>query len=359
LAAGAGLAGLFANLSVTKLSGLAYSSVERLIFDLFMKRTIFTLATAVGVLAGAHAVLAGPFNSKDVAADPALLVHIDFDALRSSSVGKSILSEPEVQDKLAAVGAIFDFDLRKQLHGVTVYTTEQHPKDGALIVYADFDPDRLVTLAKGMDGYRSETNGSHVIHSWVDAKKKAGGGRVCGAISGHRVVFGQDETHLADALNVIDGKSPSFAGKNAFGENSAGESVLAQGLLLKFDFDNGDQNAAILKMSKSVRLKVSEAANNMTAAVRFEAADAETGQKIANIAQGLLALLQLQTSDPNATKLANAIMIKQDGVNVGLTLSVPSSEIINAVKEGQKKAEEKAEAKEAKAEAAKDPSDNK
>jgi hypothetical protein len=168
------------------------------------------------VFAGAPTVFAAPFNPKDVAADPALLLHVDCDALKASSVGQSILSEPEIQDKLAAVGAIFDFDLRKQLHGLTVYTTEEHPKDGALIVYADFDPDRLITLAKAAEGFQTTTNGSHVIYSWLDDKKKAKDGerpRVCGAILGHRVIFGQDETHLADALDVIDGKAPNFSGK--------------------------------------------------------------------------------------------------------------------------------------------------
>ena len=142
-------------------------------------------------------------------------------------VGQSILSEPEVQDKLAAVGAIFDFDFRKQLHGLTVYTTEEHPKDGALIVYADFDPNRLITLAKAMDGFQTTTNGSHVIYSWLDDKKKAKNGgepRVCGAILGSRVIFGQDETHLADALDVIEGKTPSFSGKGVPGQPMANPS---------------------------------------------------------------------------------------------------------------------------------------
>jgi hypothetical protein len=309
-----------------------------------MKRPFLSLATAATVFAGAPMVFAGPFNPKDVAADPALLLHVDCDALRGSSVGQSILSEQEVQDKLAAVGAIFDFDLRKQLHGLTVYTTEEHPKDGALIVYADFDPNRLITLAKAAEGFQTVTNGSHVIYSWLDDKKKAKGGgppRVCGAIMGNRVVFGQNETHLAEALDVLDGKTPSFSGKQGLPEAAAGESILVEGAMLKFDFDSDDQNAAVFKMSKSVRLKLSELANNMTAVVRFEAVDAETANKIGDIAQGLLALLKLQKSDANLLKLANAIVIKQDGPTVGLTLSVPSSELIDAIKEGQKKAEEK------------------
>ena len=303
------------------------------------------LATAAALLVGAPVGFAAPFNPTDVAADPAVLFAVDCDALRASSVGRSILSEPEVQDKLAAVGAIFDFDLRKQLHGLTVYTTEAHPKDGVLIIYADFDADRVITLAKALDGFQSTTNGSKVIYSWLDDKKKAKDGetpRMCGAILGHRVIIGQNSAHLADALEVIDGHAPTLSGAKGLQGAESGESILAQGELLKFDFEGDDQKAAIFKMSKSVRVKLSEVANNMTANVRLEAADADTAANMGNIAQGLLAVLRMQKSDANALKLANAIVIKQDGNTVGLTLSEPSSDLITMIKEGQKKAEEKA-----------------
>src|SRR5208337_4499468 len=171
------------------------------------------------------------------------------------------------------------------------------------------------------EGFQSATNGSHVIYSWLDDKKKAKDGerpRVCGAILGHRVIFGQNDAHLAEALEVMDGNGPALSGRKGLPEPEPGESILAQGELLKFDVDSDDQKAAILKMSKSVRVKLSEAANNMTATVRAEALDADTATNIANIAQGLLSILRLQKADANALKLANAIVIKQDGATVGL-----------------------------------------
>jgi hypothetical protein len=312
-----------------------------------MKRTVLNFAIVAVAFAGAPIVFASPFNPKDVAADPALLLHVDCDAIRTSSIGKAILSEPDVKKQLAAVGAFLDFDVSTQLHGLTVYTTEAHPKDGALIVYADFDPKRLLTLAQATEGFQGVTNGSHVIYSWLDHKKKAKEGerpRVFGAIESHCVVFGQEESHLAEALAVMDGTAPSFSGKQ-LPEAEAGESILLEGVLLKFDFDDANAQAAIFKMSKSVRLKLSEVASNMTAHVRFEAADTNSATQIASIAQGLLALLKLQTSDPDATKLANALAIKQDGPAVGLTISVPSSELTSdlddLIKEGEQKAEQR------------------
>jgi hypothetical protein len=306
-----------------------------------MKRHLIILATAAAAFASAAPGLAAPLDRKDVAADPALLFHLDCDALRNSAVGQSILNGPEVQDKLAALGALIDFDLRKQLHGLTVYTTMGHPKDGALILYADFDPNRLITLAKGAENFQCVTNGAHVIYSWVDEKKKGRGGappRVYGALLGHRVVFGQEQSHLAAALDVIEGSAPNFSGNKALPDPAAGESPLIQGIILKFDFDSPDPNAAIFKMSKSARLQLSEMGSNLAVAVHFEAANEETATQIGAIAQGVVALLKLQQADANALKLANAIVVKQDGPTVGLTLSLPSSEVIDMIKDGQAKA---------------------
>jgi hypothetical protein len=322
-----------------------------------MKQTVLPLATATALLAGLPLLCAAPFNPKDVAANPALLVHVDCDAINASTIGKSILSQASLQDKLAALGAIIDFDLRTQLHGLTVYTTEEHPKDGALIVYADFDPKRLITLAKAADDFHCVTNGEHVIYSWRDDKKKARDGdqpRVCGAIVGHRVVFGQDESHLASALDVIDGTAPNFSGKKGLPPAGAGESILLQGELLKFDFDDADGKAAIFKKAKAVRVKLSEGADKVTAAVHLEAADDTTASEINAIAQGLLAVVKLQMPDADAAKLANDIVIKQDGSVVGVSISESSSELSDDVAKMIKKGEEKAEEKEAKKKAQSD-----
>ena len=107
-------------------------------------------------------------------------------------------------------------------------------------------------------------------------------------------------------------------------------------------FDSTDPNAAIFKMSKSVRIQLTEAADTMKAAIHFEAGDADTATQIGAIAQGLVAMLKLQKSDPNASKLANGIVVKQDGPVVACTISLPSSQLIDMIKEGQRKAASKA-----------------
>ncbi len=303
-----------------------------------MKRTVFSLALAFSLLAVGFNAPAAPFDPKDVASDPAILFHLDFDALSGSSIGKEILADPLVQKKLSVVAALFSFDFRSQAHGLTIYTREDHPKDGVLIVYADFDPNRLTALAQAADGSESSTNGSHVIYSWINKKKDGDDERVYGAIVGHRVLFGQKESDLIEGLNVIDGKASCLTAKDAFPPPDPGESVIVQGVVLKFPIDSADQNAAIFKMSKSVRLKLSETGDNIVANLNLEAADTNTATQINAIAQGLLAVLKLQKTNADVLELANAVGIKQNGCSVAVALSMPAAELSDKVKAKEKAA---------------------
>ncbi|HEY3912955.1 MAG TPA: hypothetical protein VGN61_00600 [Verrucomicrobiae bacterium] len=303
-----------------------------------MKRIFLIPAIAFGVLAAN----AAPLKRADVAADPSMLVHIDFDGLRATSVGKAILtqlSQPDVDTKLSAIKGIFSFDPRTQLHGVTLYTKGKTAEGGVLIVYADFDSNRVLNLGMLAPGFHTITNGSHVIYSWIDEKKKDKGDdddgppHIYAAIRDNRVILGKSESWLISELNVLDGSEPSLAADNsssALGE--AGNGVFVQAVVRKFDFGGDSPNAAIFKMSKLARLEVGEKDDQLSATLKLTAADNDTATQISAIAQGLLALLKLQKGNPDATKLVNALSLRQDGANVIATASIPSQEAADLIK---------------------------
>jgi hypothetical protein len=291
-----------------------------------------------------------PLQRGDVPADPAVVAHLDFDGFWKTAVGKAIVArmdEPDAANKLAALQAIFSFDLRTQVHGLTFFSAAPAAQDGVLVLYADFESNRLITLAKAVTDYHCITNGSHLIHAWVDEKKRAereGKGLCYGAIQGKRVIFGQSESAVAGELDVLDGKAPSLAKADWLPESGAeAEGHFLKGMVRKFDFASKDPNSAILKMSKMVRFQVGEARNQLGATVNFEANDANTAAQIAAVAEGLIALGKLQQGNPGALKLANSVSIKQDGANVIATLSMPEADAVELIKSaGAEKARDNA-----------------
>jgi hypothetical protein len=306
-----------------------------------MKKQIL-LITAVTV--GCWTAWSAPLQRADVAANPDAVAHLDLDGFRATIIGKAVTAQmdvPDISSKLAAFQAIFGFDPRTQVHGLTFYTTSQTPGDGVVILYGDFESNRLITLAKAASDYECITNGTHLIHTWIEEKKKRDGeskGRLYAAIQGNRVLFGKSESAIAGALDVLDGKAPTLAGGNSLPEmgaaSSAGKGSFLQGTVNNFDFASKDPNSAILKMSKVVRFHVGEAQDQLRATVNFEARDDDTATQIASVAQGLIALGKLQQKNPGALKLANAASIKQDGATVTATLSIPEDDAVDLIKAG-------------------------
>ena len=244
--------------------------------NFMMKRIFLIPVIALSVLAAN----AAPLKRADVAADPSVLVHIDFDGLRATSIGKAILaqlSQPDVDTKLSAIKGIFSFDPRTQLHGATLCTAGKTTQGGVLIVYADFDSNRVLNLGMLAPGFHSITNGNHVIYSWIDEKKKGkeddedGPPHIFAAIRDNRIILGKSESWLISELNVLDGTEPSMAGDNSTpGLSEAGNGVFVQAVVRRFDFGGDSPNAAIFKMSKLARLEVGERNNNLTATLEID-----------------------------------------------------------------------------------------
>jgi hypothetical protein len=281
-----------------------------------------------------------------------LVLHVDCDNLRTSGIGQWLLSEldkPEAQAKFAALQMMFNFDPRKQLHGLTLYSSGKTPEDGVLLVYADFDADRLTTLAKAAKEYQSTTYKQHVIHNWLDDKKKAKNGvkpRVFASIQGgHIVVFGQQEARVALALDVLDRAAPNLAGNSLFpqlGVNGSGSIV--QAAARKLELPDSDPNAALFRLSKMARLQVSEGQGQLRATLNLEASDDEVAKQMATVGQGLVALMKLQKDNPGSAKLAEALSLKQDGASVVVSLTIPTAEAIEIAKaDAARKAQKQAE----------------
>ena len=146
-----------------------------------------------------------------------------------------------------------------------------------LLVYADFEPDRLVTLAKAAKDYQSTTYKQHVIHNWIDDKKKAKDGvkpRVYAAIQGGRiVVFAQQEARVAQALDVLDRAAPNLAGSGgvrATGRQRQHE-LHPGGGPQDWIFPTRTPNAAMFRLAKAARLQVGEAQGQLKATLNLEA----------------------------------------------------------------------------------------
>jgi hypothetical protein len=311
-----------------------------------MKKTLPTRILLGAFLAATVATThAAPLQRADVINEPHWVLHVDADALRPTAIGQFLLTElekPEAQKKFAAFQAIFSFDPRKELHGVTLYGASKAEEDGVLLIHADFDAARLTTLAEGAKDHKSSTHRQHTIHNWIDEKKAEKKGvkpRTYAAIHGKVVILGQKESRVAEALDVLDRAKPNLETNPQFGKLGDGAAFI-QGAARKLELPENDPNAAVFKQAKSVMLKVNENQGKLEAALTLEANSEAVAKNLEAIGRGLIALLSLQREKPEAQKLAKSLSVQQAGATVVVQLSLPSGDVIELLKvaEAKKKA---------------------
>jgi hypothetical protein len=317
-----------------------------------MKTGYFKLGSvALTVLSLGAGAFAAPLQRADVPANAALVVHVDCDAFRSTAVGQYVLGEmakPENKAKLSVLQSLVGVDIATQLHGLTLYNSGNSgadAKDGVLIVYADFDADKLSNLAQVAKDPQSTKHHGITIRSWTDEKKSEDGNekRIYGAIKGNRVILGRQESTVASALDVLDGGA-SLAGSRNFPQLGAADSPkCVQAAAHHFDLPGGDAHAALMKLAQGMRLDIGESEGKVKATLALEAKDDDVAQQMYAVAQGLLALGKLQNK-PETAKLVNALSVKQDNTWVVANLNVDADDVVEAIKaKAAQKAEKKME----------------
>jgi len=298
-----------------------------------MNRILLTLCT-VCLCAGGLTARAAALQRADVIANPGWLLHLDCDALRPTAAGRFILSQmdqPEVKARLAALQIIVGFDLHTNVHGVTLYGDTPAPRDAVLIIYGDFDPDRLTLLAKAANQYQSSTYNGRVIHSWVNTNRQhqvADGSRVYAAIAAGKVVTGRNLDKIDQALDAIDGGASSLAASHAFpGLGLPGNGHFIEAAARKMDSTIAAPAAAIWQLSKALQLVVGETNQQFQCALTLDANDADAAGQMFSIAQGLVAVMKMQSNNRDAVQLANALDITQNGSQILGRLVLPASDV--------------------------------
>lgn len=286
----------------------------------------------------AVAAQAGPIPRNQISADANWYLHADIDQFKQTQLGKYVLEQlakPEAKEKLDAFKTIFGFDMTTSLHGLTIYGPGNKPEEGVLLVTADFDADRLTTLAKGAKEYTGTPHGKYTIHSWIDDSKKQ---RSYGAIANGVVIFSQKADRVGAVLDVIDGSKPNLnsvpdAAKLGVTEKSA----VLLGAARQANVPGDNPVANMLKNVNSLALSAMENGTQLQTELRLTTGNDESARQIVSINQGLIALLAMQSDKPEVVKLSQALSVAQSNNAVNIALKLPVADTIKMIQDAEAK----------------------
>lgn len=274
-----------------------------------------------------------PLQAADVPHEPAWVLHLDLDAFRQTTLGQHFLAELEKEDhrkKLTAFQAMFRFDPRTALHGLTLYNVSKAQEDGVLLVYADVDATQLTALAQGANDHQTLAHGSHTIHHWVDDKRPRtpeGPARTYAAIYQSRIVlFGQRPERLIQALDILDRKQPNLT-TNTRLASAVPQNAFLVGVARGGALPGNDPQAAVFRQSHLVTLSLTEITQQLRGRLTLETVSEEVATQVENVVRGLIGLLALQQK-PEVQKFVRALSVERSQSRVSLDLTLPVQELI-------------------------------
>ncbi|MCE5184762.1 MAG: DUF4315 family protein [Planctomycetaceae bacterium] len=279
---------------------------------------------------------AAPLDHRQVPADSAWVVHVDFERFHQTRIGELVTAQitEKHKEKIDALAQLLGSNVLTDLTSLTLYGPDGHEENAVSLVKGRFDKDKLVAFLKLNSAYSESVYEGKTLYSWVDEHRRK---NQVGAFAADNVIaISQTSSALQAALDVLAQKGKSLADKEqprlyTLSQAPEGSFVVAaaEGLSRL----GGPEHAAILNNSNFLVFITSEQDARLKARLQLESQTEESALQIEQIVRGMLAFVTLQLNDqPQMQKLVQSCIITRDGANLTFDLTVASQDFFALVK---------------------------
>jgi len=312
---------------------------------------------AAMVLGLVSTAAAAPLEVKQVSAEAKQVVHVDVDAMRNSLLVQRAYDAvtqrwPDAQSRFDDVTDLVNhlgIELERDLHGVTFYSLEVGKPEGVLLVDAVVDQQALLEKADQAPDHEKTTYGKYELHSWTDAKGKRHEHPMVGTLARPSLlVFAPTVDQVKAALDVLDGKSPSLAGKESPLTAKVPEGTMLLVRVVGLAGAHLPWKSPVVTECESLSLLIGENDGKVSLAGKLAAKTKETADQIKAIVDGGRATAELRAAnDAEVVKLLKAVKVELADTTMSVELSAPVDDVWTlaekaatvAAKRAKKKAE--------------------
>jgi hypothetical protein len=296
-----------------------------------MRSLIKTLAVLAIVTASSAAVRGSPFDSRQVPSDTQWVIHVDFDALRSSKTWAMYTPALEVNPQYQTFKAMLKIwagiDFPNGVHDVTIYALTIKPvNDGVVLVHATMDHEKILVQFKSDSGNTVEHHGDHDYYIWNQHDKP-----VCGAFASQDLAVVAKPDLLDHALATLDGKNPPLAASSNLNDGAKPGILfyLASGSLA-----SARPSAPILKHVTSGWLSIGEETDQLMVRASMIADSPNTAIQVAACILGIKATVALSAGNDNpAVGILDAMTCNVQDARVRVALPIPLSLVAQQLKD--------------------------
>ncbi len=305
------------------------------------------IASLLAILWLPQIALSAPPDAKYIPSDSQWLVHFDFQAMKSSTLGTKVRDEMLKQQKVAhdlqQLRDLVGLNLLEDVHNATFHGSQFVPGRGAVVLNADLNEARLVLQARARFKYDASPYNGHTLHS-------------CTALTGDRkttfgcfvkpgvFVFGQHLDDLKETLDVMDGKKPCLAADSLLLTGvPAGTFFQAKATGLDKIEKNGPGganpfNSPIVQHVELLCVAGGEESDQVFADIRVMTKDAESAQQMGRIAQGFQALALMDKKlDDEQRKMLQSVTITTADRTVNIEIRGSVEDVLELIEKQSKK----------------------
>lgn len=292
---------------------------------MFKKSAFALIVVILGVLVLSSPVRAGSMPESLVPEGVSWIAHLDMEKFVSTELFKVLDSDGRIEIKSREIGRMMKIDFFKDVSGLTIFGFAHGGKRIVSLVAGRFDKKRMLTVLDLSDDYRELPYGGNTIYSTDDSAFGA-------FVNDGLIVFGERREDIEKVLDTGAGKARSFA----FSDLNAAFKSISPGAFVCGAFEDLAgldlelSESKLMSKAKGMFFLAQEKKNRLLVRLQVTADSAENAANMAEIAQGLIAMARLNREEgasESTAFLAEAAVVKQDGLKVFLDLDVAVKEV--------------------------------
>lgn len=304
------------------------------------KLTVTTLLLAAG-WAGSAPAYAGPLKIDWVGADAKWIIHVDVEGFTGSIIGSGLLEGAD--DFGIDLGDLDDLkdeiglDPRTDLMSITAYGSKEIAEDAVVIAVTNAQVDQALAKLTTDDDIHSEVIKleGFDVHLFTDGGERHYVHLRTADRADRRIVVVTDqESVMADALRVLEGRAPSQAtARMPILANTPKAGSIVFVAVNEIDLLPEIQPASeVLRLCERFTIDLGEADGTLNGSANLSAGSEKKANDIAAVVQGMLALARLLANgDPDLGPLrviTDALSVTSDGKRITISIQCDSQQLL-------------------------------
>ena len=261
------------------------------------------------------------------------VAHLDMEKFIASKLYQYLEKDGKFDIKSRDLNRWFKIDVPKDITGLTIFGLDPGDKQAVFAVAGKFDRAGLLALI-ALDKEHQETPyGAYTLYS-------TGSDEYGAFINDGLIVFSENREAIEKVLDTAAGKTKSFASSKlnaSFKDVSSG--AFLSGVVENLSgLGKGINQSKFVEKASMMFFLAQEKQDNLQVRVQVTADTPESAKNMADMAQGLIALVRLgQGEGPGAipASLVEGLKVKLDGKTVRLELDMPSREVADLASRGR------------------------